>query len=104
MVTPLLAGRYSAPVGRELFAAASALTELGGWMAYDQGKSQGLAERFFIQALSLARQSGDRAYSAHVVSNLATQALFLDHGTEAARLARAARSRACFKSGVRAIR
>jgi hypothetical protein len=91
-VTPLLVGRYSAPVGRELFAAASALTELGGWMAYDQGKSQGLAQRFFIQALSLARQSGDRAYSAHVVSNLATQALFLDHGTEAARLARAARS------------
>jgi hypothetical protein len=91
-VTPLLAGQYNAPVGRELFAAASSLTELGGWMAYDQGKSHGLAQRFFIQALSLARQSGDRAYSAHIVSNLATQALFLDHGTEAARLARAARS------------
>lgn len=68
------------------------MTELAGFMAYDQGKSQGLAQRFFIQALSLARQSGDRAYSAHIVSNLATQALFLDHGTEAARLARAARS------------
>jgi hypothetical protein len=91
-VSPLLVGRYTAPIGRELFAAASSLTELAGWMAYDHGKSQGLAQRFFIQALSLARQSGDRAYSAHVVSNLATQALFLEHGTEAARLARAARS------------
>jgi len=91
-VSPLLAGRYTAPVGRDLFAAASSLTELAGWMAYDHGKSQGLAQRFFIQALSLARQSGDRAYGAHVVSNLATQALFLEHGTEAARLARAARS------------
>jgi hypothetical protein len=91
-VAPLLAGRYTAPVGRELFSAASSLTELGGWMAYDQGKSQGLAQRFFIQALGLARQAGDRAYSAHIVSNLATQALFLDHGTEATRLACAARS------------
>jgi hypothetical protein len=91
-VTPLLEGRYSAPVGRELFAAASSLTALAGWMAFDHGKSQGLAQRFFIQALSLSRQSGDRAYGAHVVSNLATQALFLDHGTEAAQLARAARS------------
>ena len=59
-------------------------------MAYDQGKSHGLAQRFFIQALGMAHQAGDRAYSAHIVSNLATQALFLGHGTEATRLARAA--------------
>ncbi|HXL87939.1 MAG TPA: hypothetical protein VN969_02975 [Streptosporangiaceae bacterium] len=89
-VTPLLSGQYPAQVGRELFAASSGLTELAGWMAFDQGKSHGLAQRFFIQALGLARQAGDRAYGAHIVSNLATQALFLDHGTEATRLARAA--------------
>lgn len=89
-VVPLLSGSYSAQTGRELFAAAASLTELAGWMAYDQGKSHGLAQRFFIQALGMARQAGDRAYGAHVVSNLATQALFLGHGTEATRLARAA--------------
>ncbi|GAA2697308.1 hypothetical protein [Nonomuraea recticatena] len=93
-VNPLLAGRYTTAVGRELFAAVASLTELAGWMAFDQHRThgQGLAQRFFIQALSLARQSGDRAYAAHILSNLATQALFLDHGAEAARLARAARS------------
>ncbi|WP_219518593.1 hypothetical protein [Nonomuraea ceibae] len=93
-VTPLLASRYTADVGRDLFSAVASLTELAGWMAYDQHRAygQGLAQRFFIQALSLARQSGDRAYAAHILSNLATQALFLDHGAEAARLARAARS------------
>ncbi|HEY3733566.1 MAG TPA: hypothetical protein VGL63_06595 [Streptosporangiaceae bacterium] len=91
-VAPMLTGRYSAATGRELFAAAASATGLAGWMAFDQGRSHGLAQRFFIQALGLARQSGDRFYSAHVVSNLATQALFLGHGPEAARLARAARS------------
>ncbi|MEU8247272.1 hypothetical protein [Nonomuraea sp. NPDC048916] len=93
-VTPLLAGRYTTPVGRELFSAVASLTELAGWMAFDQHHTfgQGVAQRFFIQALSMARQSGDRAYAAHVLSNLATQALFLNHGAEAARLARAARS------------
>lgn len=93
-VTPLLAGRYSAAISRDLFCAIAALTELAGWMAFDQHRTlgQGIAQRFFIQALSLARQSGDRAYAAHILSNLATQALFLDHGSEAARLARAARS------------
>lgn len=89
-VTPLLSGRYPAHVGRELFAASASLTELAGWMAFDQGKSHGLAQRFFIQALGLARQAGDRVYGAHVMSNLATQALFLDHGNEATHLARAA--------------
>ncbi|MEW9552116.1 hypothetical protein [Nonomuraea sp. NPDC050783] len=97
---PLLAGRYTAVVGRELFAAVASLTELAGWMAFDQHHTygQGTAQRFFIQALSLARQAGDRAYAAHVLSNLATQTLFLGHGAEAAQLARAARSgagRAC---------
>lgn len=91
-VAPMLHSMYPAQTGRELFAAASSLTELAGWMAYDQGKSHGLAQRFFIQALGLARHAGDRAYGAHVVSDLATQALFLNHGTEATRLARAATS------------
>lgn len=90
-VTPLLAGRYTAAVGRELFSAVAALTELAGWMYFDQHQ-QGVAQRFYIQALSLARQSGDRAYASHVMSNLATQAAFLGHGADAARLARAARS------------
>jgi len=89
-LAPMLHGTYPAQTGRDLFTAASSLTELAGWMAYDQGKSHGLAQRFFIQALGLARHAGDRAYGAHVVSDLATQALFLNHGAEATRLARAA--------------
>jgi hypothetical protein len=34
-VTPLLLGRYPAQVGRDLFAASSSLTELGGFLFAD---------------------------------------------------------------------
>jgi hypothetical protein len=60
-VTPLLRdGRYSDSVGRELFAAAAEPTRLAGWMAYDL-EQHGLAQRYLIQALRLAREAGDYA-------------------------------------------
>ncbi|MEV4383560.1 hypothetical protein [Streptosporangium sp. NPDC049644] len=89
-VDPLLQGRYSDSVGRELFNVSAALTDMAGWMAMDAGH-QGLAQRYYIQAAALAKHSGDTAYGAYVLGNMATQALFLGETRTAVRLARSAR-------------
>ncbi|MER6948080.1 hypothetical protein ABT294_28985 [Nonomuraea sp. NPDC000554] len=88
-VAPLLRGSYSDPIGRELFAAAAELTGMAAFMSYDIG-DQGAAERAFIQALRLSKAAGDRVHGAHILANLATQAIFLGLPDEAVRLARAA--------------
>ena len=52
--TPLLHGRYSEDVGRDLFSAAAELTLDVGWMAYDLGHHS-LATRAMSRALRLSR-------------------------------------------------
>jgi tetratricopeptide (TPR) repeat protein len=88
-VAPLLRGSYTDPVGRDLFAVAAELTGMAGFMSYDISE-HGAAQRAFIQALRLSKASGDRSYGAHILANLATQAVFLDLPGEAVRLSRAA--------------
>ncbi|GAA3704895.1 hypothetical protein GCM10022224_082850 [Nonomuraea antimicrobica] len=87
-VTPLLRGRYADAVGRKLFAAAAELTGMAAFMSYDIG-DHGTAQRAFIQALRLSKAAGDRLHGAHILANLATQAIFLGLPSEAVRLARA---------------
>jgi tetratricopeptide (TPR) repeat protein len=88
-VALLLRGRYGDAVGRELFAAAAELTGMAAFMSYDIG-DHGAAQRAFIQALRLSKAAGDRLHGAHILANLATQAIFLGLPGEAVRLARAA--------------
>ncbi|MFI6588194.1 hypothetical protein [Embleya sp. NPDC050493] len=87
-LAPLLNGSYTDPVGRELFPAAAQLTELCGHMLYDAG-AHGAAQRQFILALRMAKAARDRAFAAHVISSLATQAVFQRRGHDAVQLARA---------------
>jgi hypothetical protein len=89
-VSPLLAGRYSGRVGRDLFQATAMLAELAAWMAMDSGY-HGLAQRCYTQAAGLACHAGNSAYGALITEHLATQALFLGHTRTAVRLARTAR-------------
>lgn len=88
-VTPMLHGSYTDAVGRQLLAAVAELTGQVGFMSYDVGE-HGLAQRYFIQALRMAKAGDDQAYGAHVLANMATQAVFLRQPAEAVRLARAA--------------
>ncbi|MGW2149981.1 hypothetical protein ACWCOT_37140 [Nonomuraea bangladeshensis] len=88
-VAPLLRGRYDDAVGRELFAVTAELTGMAAFMAYDIG-DHGTAQRAFIQALRLSKAAGDRLHGAHILANLATQAIFLHLPGEAVRLALAA--------------
>ncbi|MET7638398.1 transcriptional regulator [Streptomyces sp. NPDC005438] len=78
-VAPLLAGEYDDATGRALHRASGSLAALTGVCAYD-GDAQGLAQRYFHQALRLAKASGDRPFGGYVVALLVNQALFLgDH-------------------------
>jgi hypothetical protein len=90
-VAPLLQGRYTDRLGRDLFLAAATLTDMAGWMSMDAG-FQSLGQRFYTQAAALAKHAGDNAYGAYVLGNLATQALFLGQTRTAIRLARSARA------------
>ncbi|OEV30076.1 transcriptional regulator [Streptomyces nanshensis] len=75
-VTPLLRGGYDDGTGRELCRAAGALAAVSGICAYDTDE-QGLAQRYFHQALRLGKASGDRLFGGYVVSLLVNQALYL---------------------------
>src|SRR5262249_53152286 len=66
-------------------------------MAFDSG-AQGLAQRYYIQALRLAQASRDRALGAHVLADMAMQAHYVGHPAEAVSLARAGQ-RAALESG-----
>lgn len=92
-VAPLLRGRYDDHVGRDLLGAAAQITEQCGYMYYDSG-AHGAAQRYFVQALRLAKAAGDRALSAHVMSNMSVQACFLGRAADAVQLARAAQTAA----------
>ena len=50
----------------------------------------GMAQRYFITALRLAKAGDDELYGAHLLANMATQAVFLGQPRTAVRLARAA--------------
>ncbi|MFH9608706.1 transcriptional regulator [Streptomyces sp. NPDC017448] len=76
---PLLRGGYSDALGRSLHRATAGLVAVAGICAYDSD-AHGLAQRYFHQALRLAKSSGDRGLGGYVIALLTTQSLFLgDH-------------------------
>src|SRR5215472_12375015 len=101
-VAPLLReGRYSDAVGRELFTAAAELTRLAGWMAYDL-EQHGLAQRYLIQALRLAREANDQAFGGEILAGMSHQAVYVSRADDALDLARAAHNSAV-KAGLPAL-
>ncbi|MBF9129029.1 transcriptional regulator [Plantactinospora sp. S1510] len=73
---PLLRGSYSDQTGRNLFRATGGLAAIAGICGYDSD-AQGLAQRYFHQALRLAKASSDRRFGGYVVALLVNQAVFL---------------------------
>ncbi|MGH3927932.1 MAG: hypothetical protein ACRDTT_34570, partial [Pseudonocardiaceae bacterium] len=76
--------------GAALFTAAGEQTYLLGWMAIDDNR-HALAQRYLIQALRLAQESGDTALGAHILAGMSHQALMLDYPREALQLATSGR-------------
>lgn len=88
-VAPLLRASYTEEVGRRLFAATAELTKLAGWAAYDL-EEHGLAQRYLIQALRMARAAGDTALGAEILAAMSHQATYVGRPGDAVDLARAA--------------
>jgi hypothetical protein len=72
--------------GAALFAAASEQTDLLGWMAIDDDRPA-LGQRYLIQALRLAQESGDIAFGGQVLADMSQQARMLGYPREALQLA-----------------
>jgi hypothetical protein len=87
----MLRGRHSDSVGRSLYSTVAEATLLAAWMSYDSGLHS-LAQRYFVQALSLAQAGDDRLLAASVLDAMSHQATFVGRFREAANLARAART------------
>ncbi|MFE1443085.1 MFS transporter [Streptomyces sp. NPDC058739] len=89
---PLLLGSYSDDVGRALFGASAELTRLAGWMAFDTGQQEA-AQRYYIQALRLARAAADVPLGGYVLASMSLQATYRGFGDEGVDLAQAALER-----------
>jgi len=93
-VAPLLAeASFSADTGRQLAGVAAELAQLVGWMAYD-GEQHGLAQRYLIQALGLARLAADDALGAEILAAMSQQAVYVARPGQAVDLARVAQAAA----------
>ncbi|MDG9676743.1 hypothetical protein [Micromonospora sp. DH14] len=88
-VVPMLHGTYTEAVGRDLMRATATLCGQLAFMSYDAG-DHATAQQHVTVALRLAKAADDRLYGAHLLANLATQAVHLGHSRDAARLAEAA--------------
>ncbi|WP_147269039.1 hypothetical protein [Sphaerisporangium album] len=70
-----------------LFMAATALTEMAGWMAHDSGRDL-LAEQHFDRALALTKAANDQHLTAHILSSKSHLASYLRNADKAILLAR----------------
>lgn len=86
---PLLRGSYPDETGRQLHRATGALVAIAGICAYD-ADAHGLAQRYFHQALRLAKASGDQGLGAYVIALLVNQSLYMGEYRQAVAFAEAA--------------
>jgi hypothetical protein len=90
-IVPVLRQRYSGAILCDVMSAASDAAQLLGWSAYDAGR-HGVAQRYFVQGLRLAREANDRLMGGQILSNLSHQANYLGNFSEAIQFARAAQA------------
>lgn len=86
---PLLRGSYNNALGRQLHRATGGLVAVAGICAYDSD-AHGLAQRYFHQALRLAKASGDRALGGYVIALLVNQLLYMGEFRQSVAFAEAA--------------
>ncbi|UED83289.1 sporulation protein [Streptomyces profundus] len=90
---PLLTGTATQQISDGLHSAAAELSRLAGWAAFDAG-DHALAQRHFIQALSLARAGGNAELGAYVTATMALQTMRRGYPNEAIDMAQGACERA----------
>ena len=76
-IAPLLRqSRCTEDLRRHLFSGAAELTQLAGWQAYDL-EMQGLAQRYLVQALTMARFAGDKGLGGEILAAMSHQAAYV---------------------------
>lgn len=91
-VVPLLHhSRCTEHVRRALFSAAAELAQLAGWQAYDL-EHHGIAQRYLVQALSMAWFAGDEALGGEILAAMSHQALWVAQPMQALDMAHAAQA------------
>ncbi|MFJ4679660.1 sporulation protein [Kitasatospora sp. NPDC088783] len=90
---PLLEGTFTEAIGSELFAATAELARVAAWSAVDMGDHTE-AQRQFVQALRMARASGDVAVGSYVLATMSLQAFLRGYPVEAVDMAEGAYERA----------
>ncbi|MQS14918.1 sporulation protein [Streptomyces kaniharaensis] len=89
---PLLNGTYTEAVGRELFSATAELSRVVGWSAFDVGQHHA-AQRYFIQALAMARAGGDVQAGSYILATMALQTCLGGYPDQAVDMAQGASER-----------
>jgi hypothetical protein len=75
-VAPLLRDSYEDATGRQLMRAAGGVAAIAGICMYDTDR-QAAAQKYFFDALRLAKASGDRGFGGYIVALLANQYMCL---------------------------
>ncbi|WP_327101429.1 helix-turn-helix domain-containing protein [Nocardia vinacea] len=88
-VTSYLKGSFASDaVRREMFAAASELAYLAGWMAFDNDE-HAAAQRYFAASTKLSAEANDAPLTGHVLRAMAHQAIDLGEPQQGLQLAEA---------------
>ncbi|MFF2374913.1 sporulation protein [Streptomyces xiamenensis] len=90
---PLLTGSFTEDVGAGVFSASAELSRLAGWTAFDSGEHD-IAQRYFVQALSLARSAGNAELGCYIMATMAVQTMRRGYPNEAIDMAQGAYERA----------
>ncbi|MFC8716615.1 sporulation protein [Kitasatospora sp. NPDC057198] len=90
---PLLQGQFTEAIGSQLFAATAELARIAAWADVDMGRHAS-AQQHFVQALRLARASGDPAIGSYVLATMSLHTFLCGYTTEAADMAEGAFERA----------
>ncbi|GAA1273413.1 hypothetical protein GCM10009665_71450 [Kitasatospora nipponensis] len=99
---PLLAGTFTEGVGRELFNVVAELARVEAWADFDAGHHP-RAQRGFVQALRLAKASGDLQTGCYVLSTMGLQALLRGYPDAAVDMAEGAYDKARHVAGPRVL-
>jgi len=91
-IAPLLRDcRCTEDVRRELFSAAAELAQLCGWQAHDL-ELHGLAQRYLVQALTMARFAQDEGLGGEILAAMSQQAVYVAQPDQAIDMAQAAQA------------
>ncbi|MFE4874786.1 sporulation protein [Streptomyces sp. NPDC056682] len=99
---PLLAGTFTEVVGRELFNVTAELSRVSAWAAFDAGHHAS-SQQDFIQALRLAKASGDLQTGCYVLATMSLQTMLRGYPDEAVDMAEGAYDRARHTAGPRVL-